>query len=120
MNKKALTVIALALCALLTVLCFAACGSKTDAPAETKAALAGTWNANEAEGCAYTFNEDGTGQWDAGEGMIMNFSYVDNGTSVEITYEGSATAQTWNYVIEGSTLTMTDTDTGTVLTYTQA
>ncbi len=119
MKKTIRTLIAL-LAVAAVVLSFAACGSKTDAPAETKAALAGTWNANEAEGCAYTFNEDGTGQWDAGEGMIMNFSYVDNGTSVEITYEGSATSQTWNYVIEGSTLTMTDTDTGTVLTYTQA
>lgn len=45
--------------------------------------------------------------------------YVDDGKTVEITYEGSSTAQKWTYSISGDTLTMTDSDTGSVLTYTK-
>ena len=98
------------------MLCLTACGGKTDTGATT--ALVGTWSANEAEGSAYIFNEDGTGKWTTPDGLEMNFTYVDNGASVEITYEGSASAQIWSYTIDGSILSMTDSDSGSVLTYT--
>ena len=119
MKRNLIRVIALALCVLMTALCFAACGKGGSDAGETKSPLVGTWSANEAEGAAYVFNEDGTGQWDLGEGSGMNFTYADKGATVEITYEGSSTAQSWEYTIDGSTLTMKDVDTGTVLTYTQ-
>ena len=137
MKRKLFTLIALTLCVLMTALCLAACGNKGDdanttqnttaedaAQGETKeaaatSALLGTWSANEAEGCAYTFKEDGAGVWDASEGMLMNFTYVDKGETVEITYEGASTTQIWEYTIDGNNLTMKDTDTGSILTYTK-
>lgn len=122
MKRKLFTVIALTLCVLMTALCLTACGGKGsgDAKADnTKSALLGTWSANEAEGCAYIFNEEGKGVWDAGEGIEMNFTYVDKGETVEITYEGSSSTQIWKYAIDSNILTMTDTDTGSVLTYTK-
>ena len=134
MKRKLFTLITLTLCVLMAVLCLTACGNKgDDAKAnqttaaedankgETKeaSALLGTWSANEAEGCAYTFEEDGKGVWDAGEGMLMNFTYADKGETVEITYEGASTTQIWEYTIDGDNLTMKDADTGSILTYTK-
>lgn len=119
MKKTLFTVIALTLCALLTVLCLTACGEKKTDDADKKSVLLGTWSANEAEGCAYTFNEDGKGVWDASDGILMNFTYADKGETVEITYEGASTTQIWEYTIDGANLTMKDTDTGSILTYTK-
>jgi len=137
MKRKLFTLIALTLCVLITALCLTACGNKGDdakanqntaaedadkgetKEASAESALLGTWSANEAEGCAYTFEEDGKGVWDASEGMLMNFTYVDKGETVEITYEGASTTQIWEYTIDGDNLTMKDTDTGSILTYTK-
>lgn len=121
MKSKLFKGIALAVSVIMIVLCFTGCGNKTsNEVVETASPLVGTWAANEAEGASYIFNDDGSGVWDMGGGATMNFSYADKGTTVEITYEGSSSAQTWEYTIDGSTLTMKDTDTGTVLTYTKA
>ena len=137
MKRILFTLIALTLCVLMAALCLTACGNQGDDTEtnqttsaedadkdETKeasegSALLGTWSANEAEGCAYTFKEDGQGVWDAGEGMLMNFTYADKGETVEITYEGASTTQIWEYTIDGDNLTMKDTDTGSILTYTK-
>ena len=122
MKRKLFTVIALTLCVLMTALCLTACGGKESNDVEadgTKSALLGAWSSVEAEGTGYTFGEDGKGTWDLGDGLTTNFTYVDNGTSVEITYEGTSVAQIWEYAIDGNNLTMTDTDTGSVLTYTK-
>lgn len=134
MKRKLFPLIALTLCVLTAVLCMTACGKKADdakanqttaaedankGETNEASALLGTWSANEAEGCAYTFKEDGKGVWDASEGMLMNFTYVDKGETVEITYEGSSTTQIWEYTIDGANLTMKDTDTGSILTYTK-
>lgn len=129
MKRRMIGVIALTLSVLLSVFCLAGCGDSksTDSKTETTkveteevkdSVLVGTWDANEAEGAAYVFDKDGTGKWDMSD-YAMNFTYVDNGTTVEITYEGSSETQTWEYTIEDNTLTMKDTDTGTVLTYTK-
>lgn len=119
MKKTLFTVTALTLCVLTTLLCLTACAGKKADGGGDASALLGTWSANEAEGCAYTFNEDGKGVWDAGEGMLMNFTYADKGETVEITYEGASTTQIWEYTIDGANLTMKDTDTGSILTYTK-
>ena len=116
MKQNTIRTLALTLCVLMLALCLAACGGKGG---DAQAALVGTWEANEAEGCAYIFNEDGTGKWDLGGGAAMDFTYADKGDTVEITYEGASDADVWEYSIDGSTLTMKDTDTGTILTYTK-
>ena len=120
MKRTLLTVISLTLCVLMTALCLTACGGKKANDGNgANSALIGTWNANEAEGCAYTFEEGGKGVWDASEGMQMNFTYADKGETVEITYEGASTTQIWEYTIDGANLSMKDTDTGSILTYTK-
>lgn len=124
MKRKMIGVIALTLCALMTVLCLAACGnsdtdkSDSNTSAEEKSALIGTWASIDAEGTAYIFNEDGTGKINAGDDAVLNFTYVDKGSSVEITYEDTSTTDTWEYTIDG-TLTMKDALTGTTLIYTK-
>lgn len=117
MKRKAFTVIALTLCVLMTALCLTACGGKGNS--DGKSALLGTWSANEAEGAFYVFNEDGKGVWNAGGGAEMNFTYVEDNGAVEIIYEGTESGMTWEYSVEGDTLTMKETDSGTVLTYTK-
>lgn len=96
---------------------FRARTAKNGAPAA--ASLVGTWSANEAEGAAYVFNDDGTGKWDMGDGLEMNFTYTDDGKTVGITYEGSSSTDTYEYTIEGDLLTMTDPAMQTTLTYTK-
>lgn len=115
MKRKWISTLALTLCVLMTVLCFAACGS-SDSSESGSTALVGTWESVEAPGNAYIFYEDGTGAWDM-SGTKMNFTYEDKGTTIEITYEGVSSALVYDYTIEGSKLTTTDHDTGTILTY---
>ena len=120
MKRKIIGVIALTLCALMAAMCLTACGGDSDSTADSgsKSALVGTWGANEAEGMSYVFNEDGTGKWDAGD-YAMEFTYVDKGSSVELSYKDANTAQTWEYTIKGNTLSMKESDSGVTLTYTK-
>ena len=138
MKRKALSAVALTLCALVAVFAFTACGnsssssktsSETSSKADTaateatteaateaaKAALVGKWDSQDAEGTSITFKENGTGVL-AGTGYAMNFTYVDNGDSVDLTLNETET-QNSKYTIEGDILSMEDTETGTVLTY---
>lgn len=139
MKRKTIGAIAVSLSAITAAFCLTACGSSdksssgtettaaTTAAAETTAApsteapkstLIGTWDSVEAPGTYYTFNEDGKGVL-GGEGYTVNFTYVDKGTSVELTSEGTTSALVWNYTIEGDKLSMTDAEDTTTLTYTK-
>lgn len=117
MKRKMIGVIALTLCVLMTVLCLTACSGSGDGG--SKSALIGTWASSDAEGPSYIFSEDGTGKIDGGDDAVLNFTYVDKGSSVEITYADTSTTDTWEYTIDGSTLTMKDALTGTALTCTK-
>ena len=110
MKRNIIRAISLTLCVLTVLVCLGACASKFP--------LVGTWSANEAEGCSYVFKEDGTGMWHMDE-IDMNFKYVIKDNTVEITYDGVETTGIWEFEIKGNDLTMTDTDTETVLTYTK-
>ena len=70
---------------------------------EESKGIVGSWKYNGSTTLMYTFNADGTGSY-AGR----NFKYVDNGTSVVITYDGDTASGTYNYTIEGKTLKITD------------
>ena len=120
MTRKLISTLALTLCVLMTVFCFAACGNSgnSDTSDSGKSTLVGTWESVEAPGTAYIFNDDGTGALDA-SGTKLNFTYEDKGASVEIAYEGTSSADVYEYTIEGSKLSMTDTGTSTVYTYTK-
>ena len=93
------TFIAIAIIAVLSVSLFvlAGCG------AEESKGLVGSWKYNGSTTFMYTFNADGTGSY-AGR----NFTYVDDGSSVTITYDGDTASGTYSYTIEGNTLKITD------------
>ena len=67
--------------------------------------LVGTWE-YEGGGYTYTFNADGTGNYDVGSDMP--FTYTDDGETVAITFEGSTAPMELKYTIEGSKLTVID------------
>lgn len=116
MKKSILKIAALLVCLLITVFPLTACGgsgspdnntsSNVDNAGSEVATLVGSWE-YESGGFTYTFNEDGTGNYDAG-GTEMEFTYTDNGDSVEILYTGNTTASTFEYTISGDTLTIKD------------
>ncbi|MBQ4569053.1 MAG: hypothetical protein IJA62_03170 [Ruminococcus sp.] len=88
---------------LVMVLSLAACGGKTEEEALT---LVGQWE-YEGGGYVYTFNEDGTGTYSFA-GTDMKFTYEDKGTSFSLLYDGNTDATDFEYVIDGKTLTVTD------------
>ena len=80
--------------------------------------LVGTWkNDTYFEGYEfiYTFNEDGTGKYDAA-GTVMNFTYKVNGNKISFEYtdEDMETLDT-TFSIDGDTLTVKDSENEDVL-----
>jgi hypothetical protein len=55
----------------------------------------------------YSFGKDGKGTYTAGS-TVMNFTYKDNGDSVEILYDGNTIASTYKYRIDGDKLFIED------------
>lgn len=143
MKRKFFGATALTLCAMLAVFCFASCGDQnsssgspdsaqttaaatetasdaaateaaTNAPADS--GLIGTWYSQEADGAAYTFREDGKGAL-SGDDYSMAFTYVQKDSTVEITYDGTPSTQTFNYSIDGDILSLEDKELGGTITY---
>lgn len=116
MKKSTISVIALILCALFATCCFTGCGSTTEANTNNStSAIVGSWDSNEAPGTVYTFNEDGTGAL-SGDGYELTFTYTEKDGTVELTYEG-ASVQIYEYTIENDTLSLTDVEIGSAITY---
>lgn len=55
----------------------------------------------------YTFNDDGTGKYDAA-GTIMEFTYKTQNNKISITYKGDTVSFDTDYSINGDTLTIKD------------
>ena len=108
MKKTAISVIAIALCLVMTALCLASCGSKS--------AVIGSWDSKEAPGTVYTFSEDGTGVLDA-SGTEMKFTYVEKDNTLEITYEGAQSAQVYEYTVKDDVLSLNDKNSGSTIDY---
>lgn len=94
MKKGILTLV---LVVTLSVL-LAGCGKK---------GLVGTWTYESGSGYIYTFNEDKTCSYEA-FGTKMECTYEDEGTKVSILYKGNTAASTFEYKIDGDTLTIKD------------
>ena len=69
--------------------------------------LVGTWE-YEGGGYAYTFNADGTGQYDVGSGTPMKFTYTEDGSKLSILYDGSTAPFETTYSIDGDKLNVKD------------
>lgn len=72
-----------------------------------KKGLVGEWQYESGSGYVYTFNEDKTCSYEA-FGTKMECTYEDDGTKVSILYKGNTVASTFEYKIEGDTLTIKD------------
>ena len=71
-------------------------------------ALVGSWeNKSYGSSYTYTFNEDGTGKYDAG-GTLMEFTYTTSGNKISILYTGNTDPFETEYSIDGDTLNVID------------
>ena len=117
------------LMALALMISLVACGSNdskeekkddaaaTEAATEAAATIVGTWESTDAPGSFYVFNADGTGAI-AASGFSIGFTYTDDGAAVTIANGNDASqTQKCQYAIDGDTLTLTDEETQTALTY---
>ena len=95
MKKTILTIGVIAVLA-ISLFVLTGCG-------EASKGIVGSWKYNGSTTLMYTFNADGTGSY-AGR----SFTYTDDGSSVTILYDGDTASGTYNYTIEGNTLTITD------------
>ena len=68
--------------------------------------LVGTWTYEDG-GFTYTFNADGTGAYEV-FGEVLNFTYTDNGDSIDVLYDDVDSPLNLPYSIDGNTLTVKD------------
>ncbi|MBO4897120.1 MAG: hypothetical protein J5590_02325 [Clostridia bacterium] len=93
------------------------CGGKnaaTETPAaedaQESSAIVGQWkNDTYLPGTEfiYTFNDDGTGEYDAG-GTLMKFTYEIDGENISILYDGNTAPFETTFQIDGDTLNVLD------------
>lgn len=97
---------------IVAVVFLAGCGKEKQTE---EVGLVGEWKY---ESYVYTFNEDGTGQYDIG-GNIMKFTYEDEGTKVSILFEGNTSPMELEYEISDNQLIVTDSTGSEVVYYRQ-
>ena len=101
--KKIVSIVLIA--ALLSVAVFALTGCEKKEKAPT---LVGSWKNDEmGYDFIYTFNEDGTGKYDAA-GTIMDFTYTTDGDNISILYDGDTVSFDTTYHLDGDTLNVVD------------
>ena len=81
-----------------SVLMLASCGS------EKEPTIVGEWKL---DFYVYTFNEDGTGQYDVA-GNVMKFTYETDGDKLSLLFDGNTDAWETTYTIEGNELNVRD------------
>lgn len=69
--------------------------------------LVGSWKYDGSLNYVYTFNEDGTGKYDAA-GTIMEFTYKTEGNKISILYKGNTVSFDTEFSINGDTLNVKD------------
>ena len=96
----------LLLIALLIIVAFAitGCGKENNEPKE--ATIVGSWKYDGAD-YTYTFNEDGTGKYNAA-GTDMEFTYTINENQISILYTGNTAPFETEFSINGDTLNIID------------
>lgn len=74
---------------------------------DSQSALVGSWKSVTMSDAIYTFNADGTGEYEF-YGNKSPFTYTDNGDSVEIKYETDTVASVFKYIVEDNELNIED------------
>ena len=96
---KSIVLVIMLLCA--TTFILAGCGKK-------EPTIVGSWKNDElGYDFIYTFNEDGTGKYDAA-GTNMEFTYTTEGDKISILYTGVTVPFETEYRIDGDTLNVVD------------
>ena len=72
-----------------------------------KKGLVGTWEYEMDSSYKYVFNEDKTCSYER-FGTKMECTYENDGKSIKILYTGNTIASTYEYTIDGDTLTIKD------------
>ena len=102
---KALAVV----CVVLMLASLVACASTETSTGSGDAnadPIVGSWE-YESGGYTYTFNADGTGNYDAA-GTVMNFTYTTEGDTLSILYDGNTAPFETQYSIDGDKLNVID------------
>ena len=105
-NRK---IIAIALILALACSILAACGGSRSKSGDSGSdTIVGTWGSEDFDGAfVFTFNEDGTGNYDAA-GTDMPFTYTAEGGKLSIIYEGDTESFDTTYTLSGDKFTMKD------------
>ena len=98
--KNTIKIIILIAILVIAVFALTGCGS------EKTYTLVGSWKYDGAD-YTYTFNEDGTGNYDAA-GTKMEFTYTTEENKISILYTGNTSPFETQYSIEGDTLNIID------------
>ena len=106
---KASKTLALVFILALACLALAACGGAGGGEEEAAAnPIVGTWASEDFGGAfIFTFNEDGTGNYDA-SGTDMPFTYTAEDGALSILYDGDDLSFDTEYTVEGDKFIMKD------------
>ena len=100
MKKIILSTIAVVMMAMA----FVSCGNSGNNGGSKDNGIVGSWYYN--DNTFYTFNEDGTGSYTAFGSLFGNFTYKESDGKLILNYEGSTDPTTFNYKLDGKTLTI--------------
>lgn len=100
MKKVIISTIAVVMMAMA----FVSCGNSGSNGGGKEKGIVGEWYYN--DNTFYSFNEDGTGSYTAFGNLFGNFTYSEGDGKLILTYENSTDPTTFNYKLEGNTLTI--------------
>ena len=93
---------------LLVVMLFALCACGEKGGSDKKdATLVGSWVSEDISDAIYTFNEDGSGDYEY-FGTKMKFTYEDDGKAVTLKYENATEENVFTNPIKGDKLEIED------------
>lgn len=104
--KKIVKTMVLAIVLCVSIITLSACNKNGSSDKASKNPLVGSWT-YEGGNYTYTFNEDGTGTYNAA-GNKMEFTYKTDENKISITYTGNTAAFETEYSIDGDTLNVKD------------
>ena len=116
--KKAIKILSIA--AVIVMICTVTACNKNDSDREESSAasvvseqpadsLTGKWQSKDRPDYIYTFNADGTGQYDmAGKVLELDYNTTEEGTITITFHEEGYTSVTLRYTLDGDTLNIKD------------
>lgn len=106
--KKTLKIVLTIVLLMGVLFTLTACGKKKEVNSKKEDSIVGSWkNDDLGYDFIYTFNEDGTGNYDAA-GSDMEFTYKIDGNKISILYTGNTESFDTEFKIDGDTLNVVD------------